>query len=128
MSTFKFGNVIMNLGGHEVTVSGDFEFTEELTADTVAGALLVEDRRNQSVYPKLEHTEVIDGRNVSVSYGINAERIVTDLGAAPEAEAEAVVEAPVAEAFVADPVSFAPAEEIVEKPKPVEKKKSKAKK
>lgn len=81
----------INLGGHPVLITdGTIEFEEEgLGIDTLAGALLVEDRRNVAVgFPELIHKETIDNQPVTVSYGLNAERVISDGTEVEEVEEE----------------------------------------
>lgn len=101
----KLHNAFMHLAGHEVIVNGTLEFVETFIddnaeTDTLAGALIVEDRKNAGHLEDLAHSGVVNGRNVNVTYGYNAERIVEDVGAVapPKVEKVPEVKAPKVEA------------------------------
>lgn len=96
---FKLDELFVNLGGQAVVIhGGTLEFVDAIgddnaVIDTLAGALLVEDRRNMAHYGDLAHTEEIDGQVVRVTYGANAERIVEEIGPVPVVEAPKVEKA-----------------------------------
>jgi hypothetical protein len=86
----KLSEIFVNLGGHPVKITGGtVEFTDAAvntgaTVDTLAGALWVEDRRNGGVFSELKHEIEVNGVTYIATYGVNAEKTLTEKGTEPK--------------------------------------------